>query len=106
MNGKDVPISGNQQLTGVNGEIITGVDADKTITINSTVNDDNDGVMFGAEDDDLFSYAPVSVNNKVSVSDNSPLTTKGTVTFAKAVELNTSGKLEALKGVITFESIK
>ena len=104
--GKDVTISGNLQLTGVNGEIITGVDADKTITINSTVNDDNDGVMFGAEDDDLFSYAPVSVNNKVSVSDNSQLTTKGTVTFAKAVELNTSGKIEALNGVFTFESIK
>ncbi|WP_410104779.1 autotransporter domain-containing protein [Sutterella wadsworthensis] len=104
--GKDVTISGNLQLTGVNGEIITGVDADKTITINSTVNDDNDGVMFGAEDDDLFSFAPVSVNNKVSVSDDSQLTTNGTVTFAKAVELNTSGKIEALNGVFTFDSIK
>uniref|UniRef100_UPI00402AC63C hypothetical protein n=1 Tax=Sutterella wadsworthensis TaxID=40545 RepID=UPI00402AC63C len=104
--GKDVTITGNLQLTGVNGEIITGVDADKTITINSTVNDDNDGVMFGAEDDDLFSYAPVSVNNKVSVSDNSQLTTKGTVTFAKAVELNGSGKIKALNGVFTFDSIK
>ena len=104
--GKDVTISGNLQLTGVNGEIITGVDADKTITINSTVNDDNDGVMFGAEDDDVFSFAPVSVNNKVIVKDNSQLTTKGTVTFAKAVELNTSGKIEARNGVFTFDSIK
>ena len=104
--GKDVTISGNLQLTGVNGEIITGVDADKTITINSTVNDGNDGVMFGAEDDDLFSFAPVSVNNKVVVSDNSQLTTKGTVTFAKAVDLKTSGKIEARNGVFTFDSIK
>ena len=104
--GKDVTITGNLQLTGVNGEIITGVDADKTITINSTVNDDNDGVMFGAEDDDLFSFAPVSVNNKVVVLDNSQLTTKGTVTFAKAVELKTSGKIEARNGVFTFDSIK
>lgn len=102
--GKDVTISGNLQLTGVNGEIITGVDADKTITITGTPS--GDGVMFGAEDDDLFSYAPVSVNNKVVVSDNSQLTTKGTVTFAKAVELNTSGKIEARNGVFTFDSIK
>ena len=65
--GKDVTITGNLQLTGVNGEIITGVDADKTITIDSTVGADNDGVMFGAEDDDVFSFAPVSVNNKVIV---------------------------------------
>ena len=104
--GKDVTITGNLQLTGVNGEIITGVDADKTITINSTVNDDNDGVMFGAEDDDLFSFAPVSVNNKVIVNDDKQLTTKGTVTFAKAVELKTSGKIEARNGVFTFDSIK
>ena len=104
--GKDVTISGNLQLTGVNGEIITGVDADKTITIDSTVDQSNDGVMFGAEDDDLFSFAPVSVNNKVIVKDNSQLTTKGTVTFAKAVELNTSGKIEARNGVFTFDSIK
>ena len=104
--GKDVTITGNLQLTGVNGEIITGVDADKTITIDSTVDADNDGVMFGAEDDDVFSFAPVSVNNKVIVKDNSQLTTKGTVTFAKAVELNTSGKIEAHNGVFTFDSIK
>ena len=104
--GKDVTITGNLQLTGVNGEIITGVDADKTITIDSTVDADNDGVMFGAEDDDVFSFAPVSVNNKVIVKDNSQLTTKGTVTFAKAVELNTSGKIEARNGVFTFDSIK
>ena len=51
MKGKDVTISGNLQLTGVNGEIITGVDADKTITITGTPS--GDGVMFGAEDDDL-----------------------------------------------------
>ena len=102
--GKDVTISGDLQLTGVNGEIITGVDADKTITISGTSS--GDGVMFGAEDDDLFSFAPVSVNNKVSVSDNSKLTTKGTVTFAKAVELNGSSKIEARNGVFTFDSIK
>ena len=104
--GKDVTITGNLQLTGVNGEIITGVDADKTITIDSTVDADNDGVMFGAEDDDLFSFAPVSVNNKVIVKDGKQLTTKGTVTFAKAVELNGSGKIEARNGVFTFDSIK
>ena len=102
--GKDVTISGDLQLTGVNGEIITGVDADKTITISGTSS--GDGVMFGAEDDDVFSFAPVSVNNKVIVKDNSQLTTKGTVTFAKAVELNTSGKIEARNGVFTFDSIK
>lgn len=104
--GKDVTISGNLQLTGVNGEIITGVDADKTITIDSTVDQSNDGVMFGAEDDDLFSFAPVSVNNKVIVNDDKQLTTKGTVTFAKAVDLKTSGKIEARNGVFTFDSIK
>lgn len=104
--GQDVTISGNLQLTGVNGEIITGVDADKTIIIDSTVDQSNDGVMFGAEDDDLFSYAPVSVNNKVIVKDDKQLTTKGTVTFAKAVELNNSGKIEAGNGVFTFDSIK
>ncbi len=55
----------------------------------------------------MFSRSLLSLSTTKSLlNDNSQLTTKGTVTFAKAVELNTSGKIEAHNGVFTFDSIK